>query len=126
MKCLMIRPVYVCDILDGIKTIEYRNWPTKFRGDFLIGSTATKYTNSCVCAVASLDDVTYNEEEDIYEWHLSNIREIKPLPIRGQQRLFESGIDEYEVIDGLPIEEIQAIMEEVDTWLLKEPKPKTA
>ena len=125
MKCLMIKPWFVADILDGIKTIEYRSWSTQYRGDFFIGSSSTPELRSFLSAVACLDDVTFNEEENIYEWHLSNIREIKPIPIRGQLRLFECGIDDYKVIDELPDDEYNAIMDEAEKWILKKPEKTT-
>ena len=101
----MIYPEYVIQILEGRKTVEYRTWATKYRGDFFVGCTATRETN---------------EKEDVYEWHISNVRAIKPLPIKGRQRLFETGIDEYEIIPyDMPEEEVEAIWAEADSWLLK-------
>ena len=116
----MIYPEYVIQILEGRKTVEYRTWATKYRGDFFVGCTATKETRGFLAAVVSLDDVTFNEKEDVYEWHISNVRAIKPLPINGRQRLFETGIDEYEVIPpDMPAKEVEAIWNEADSWLLK-------
>ena len=119
-KCLMIHPEWAVQILDGTKTIEYRSWPTRYRGDFFIGSTATKTLRAFLCAVAHLDDVVYNEKDKIYEWRLSNVREIKPIPIRGQQRLFECGIDDYQVIDDLPDDEYEAVWREAENWIVKQ------
>ena len=120
MKCLMIKPEYVDLILGGEKDVEYRSWTTQYRGDFFIGCTATTYSNSFLCCVASLDEITFNEDENIYEWHLSNIRGIKPLPVKGQLRLFECGIDDYEVINDLPEEEIEKIYLDADKWIQKQ------
>ena len=122
MKCLMIKPWFVVDILEGFKTVEYRTWSTKYRGDFFIGSSSTEDTRSYLAAVASLDDITFNEEDNIYEWHLSNVREIKPIPIRGQLRLFECGIDDYEELDNLTEEECDAVWAEAEKWISKKGK----
>lgn len=42
MKALSLRSDYALDVLSGDKTIEYRSWPTKYRGDLLICATAHK------------------------------------------------------------------------------------
>lgn len=126
MKCLMIWPEYVADILDGKKTKEYRTWPTKHRGDFFIGCTATKEYNSFLAAVVSLDDVTFDEKNDRYVWHLSNVRGIKPIPVKGRQRLFETEIDEYEITDDLTDEEFDAMWTEAETWMKKKKTAKTS
>lgn len=115
----MIKPEFVDLIVGGEKDIEYRSWSTSHRGDFLIGCTQTEVSNSFICAVASLDDVTFNAEQNIYEWHLSHVRCIKPLPVKGQLRLFECGIDTFEVIDDLPEAEVDAIYDEADKWIQK-------
>lgn len=115
----MINPEYIGDILTGEKKIEYRTWSTKHRGDFLIGCTATDVSNPFICAVASLDDVIFDADENLYEWHLSNVRSIKPLPVRGQPRLFECNVDEYEIIDGKNEAAVNAAYDEADSWITK-------
>ena len=115
----MINPDFIGDILSGEKKIEYRTWPTQHRGDFFIGCTATDVSNAFLCAVACLDNVIFDEEENIYEWHLSNVRTIKPLPVKGQPRLFEYGSDNYEVIDGNNEAEVNAAYDEADSWITK-------
>ena len=36
IKALCVKQPYANDILTGIKTIEYRSWRTRYRGDVLI------------------------------------------------------------------------------------------
>ncbi len=42
MKALSLRSDYALEVLNGDKTIEYRSWPTKYRGDLLICAAAHK------------------------------------------------------------------------------------
>ena len=42
MLALSISPDYALEMLEGLKTTEYRSWQTKHRGDLLICSTAKK------------------------------------------------------------------------------------
>lgn len=116
MKCLMIKPQFLAAILSGEKTIEYRTWSTKHRGDILLGCTATSASNAFVAGVACVDDVT--DDDGVFAWHLSNVRAIKPLQIRGQLRLFESGIDCYDVIDGDDEDAVNAAYDEA-AWIEK-------
>ena len=116
---MMIKPEWVEKILSGEKTIEYRSWSTDFRGDFLIGCSSTPTSNAFLCAVVSLDNVTFNRRQNLYEWHLSNIRCIKPQPVRGQLRLFECGVDTVEYIDGNDETVVNAAYDEADKWIQK-------
>ena len=117
MLCLMIRPKYVADILEGIKTIEYRSWNTNYRGDFFIGCCSTAFTRGYLAAVAELTDCKHSEQDHIYKWYLSNVRIIKPVYIRGQLRLFETGINNYDIINT--DDEINAAYDEAEKWMIK-------
>ena len=117
MKCLMIKPEYVIEILEGTKTIEYRTWPTKHRGDFFVGASSTRHMKGFLAAVASINTCIYNSQERCYEWYLDNIRPIRPIPIKGQLRLFETGIEDYEVLHT--DEEIEKAFEEAQPILMK-------
>ena len=103
MKALTILPPYALQIWAGTKTIEYRTWTRNYRGDLLICSSNKKFRN-CVCGyalcVAELFDIAKRMRRDIdtdslfwageYEWHLRNIRPIKPFPIKGKLNLWET------------------------------------
>lgn len=93
MKAISIKNPYATQILIGTKTIEYRSWDTKHRGDLLICSSANPsipgmLSGHALCVV-DLVDVSYNSDEDLYEWHLSNVRRIKPFPVKGKLNFFE-------------------------------------
>lgn len=119
MKALMLKPEFVADILDGIKTEEYRSWSTDYRGDLLIGCTATKYSRSYLAALVTVTDCAYNAQEKIYVWRLENVRAIKPLPIKGGVRIFETNIEPREIIILKTEEEANKAYDEAEKWILK-------
>ena len=98
MKCLMMKPEYVGQILDGQKDIEYRTWSTNYRGEIFIACTATRYAKGYIAGVVTIKDCIYDDISEVYEWQLTNIKGVKPIPIKGRLRLFETGIDTYEVL----------------------------
>ncbi len=90
MKALSLRPDYAWDVLAGDKTIEYRSWPTKYRGDLLICATAHKIPETIpghAIVVVRLKDVNKLDDHQ-YAWQLDRLRTIEPFPVKGQQRLF--------------------------------------
>ena len=117
MKCLSIKPEYVWQILDGHKDIEYRTWPTKYRGQIFIACSATRYVKGFIAGVVNIEDCIYNADEKIYEWHLKDIKGVKPIPIVGKLRLFETGIDTYEVLNTE--EEVERAYKEAQEYLVK-------
>lgn len=119
MKAISIHADYAYDIANNIKTIETRSWPTNYRGDILICSTVAgknKTTSKSfifgnAIAVATLKDCQPFTRQDrkkalvhwsinmqgMYSWHLTNIRPIKPIPIKGQQRIYNVNIDPNDI-----------------------------
>ena len=90
MKAISIHPEPVMEILSGKKTEEYRSWSTHHRGPLLICSTAIK-TPGCISghAVCIVDLVDVKKlDEESYAWIFSEVRCIKPFPIKGQRRLY--------------------------------------
>lgn len=91
MKALSVHGNYVLDMIAGKKRIEYRTWYTKYRGDLLMCSTAKKIAGAApgyaLCFV-NLYDVEYSEDDDIYYWHIKDVRPIKPIHVKGQLKLF--------------------------------------
>lgn len=77
----------------GTKNIEYRTWDTKHRGDLLICSSANPQVpgmmSGCALCVVELVDTQYDSANDVYEWHLSNVRKIKAFPVKGKLNFFE-------------------------------------
>ena len=120
MKALSVHSIYASAITCGLKFIELRSWRTSYRGHLLICSTVEDKNNKELkdefifghaLAIVDLVDVRpFNEserelafvsdEEDLtglYSWELDNIRPIKPIPIKGQQRIFNVDIDENDI-----------------------------
>ena len=91
MKAISIKNPYATQILRGTKTIEYRTWKTEYRGDLLICSSANPQvpgmlSGSALCVV-NLSKITGVDGD--YEWHLTNVRKIKPFPVKGKLNLYE-------------------------------------
>ena len=93
MKAISIKNPFATQILRGTKNIEYRTWDTKHRGDLLICSSANPKVpgmmSGCALCVVELVDTQYDSANDVYEWHLSNVRKIKAFPVKGKLNFFE-------------------------------------
>lgn len=93
MKAISIKNPYATQILRGTKTIEYRSWDTKHRGELLICSSANPKVpgmlSGYALCVVNLVDTTYNAAEDIYEWHLEDVKKIKAFPVKGKLNFFD-------------------------------------
>lgn len=103
MKCLSIYPRYIFEIMTGEKTEEYRTWSTSHRGDLLLACTKTRYNLPHICLVVDLVDCVKYAEKD-YIYRLENIRLIKPIPIKGRQRIYNTP---YELKDLVIIDEVE-------------------
>ena len=107
MKALSIHPVPACAILAGQKTVEVRTWATKYRGDLLICSTQHKIKDTipghALCVVTLEDVVPFTDKhlkgamakksdigdyEGVYAWIISDIRWIRPIPLKGKLGLW--------------------------------------
>ncbi len=114
MKALSIHAPHATAIAGNEKKIEVRSWRTKHRGDLLICSSGKivdgwdrflpvghaiaivdltncrNFTKSdCDAAMISINQMPENH----YAWILDNIRPIKPVKIKGKQRIFNVDID---------------------------------
>ena len=93
MKAISIKNPFATQIMRGTKNIEYRTWNTKHRGDLLICSSANPQVpgmmSGCALCVVELVDTQYDPANDVYEWHLSNVRKIKAFPVKGKLNFFE-------------------------------------
>ena len=118
MKCISINPEYVMQILEGEKTKEYRSWGTQYRGDILIACTKTKNSNPFICAIVTIVDCV--KEDGVYAFILKNVRGIKPLPVRGQQRIYNVDYNEedIEVLDLNDLDYIDSVYDEADKWIV--------
>ena len=102
MKALSIRQPWANMISSGKKTIETRKWYTSYRGQLLIVSSKKPPIQPAgyALAIAELIDcrlMTKKDEEEAccdwypqaYAWILTNIKRIKPFPVKGQLGLFD-------------------------------------
>lgn len=127
MKALSIHPIYAMLIVVGEKTIECRSWKTNYRGDILICSTAKKEKGtipSHALGIVTLKDVVpfkkshfkaacmdyFDDFENLYAWKLTNLRLIKPIPIKGKLSLWEYD-GKVEVMDFATEEEEDRFVE---------------
>ena len=106
MRALTVQGPWAMQIMEGTKTIEYRTWKTDYRGDILITSSAKRFRD-CICGyalcVVELYDITPRLAPEIYtgemmfageyEWHLRDVRAIKPFPIKGKLNLWNTDVE---------------------------------
>lgn len=135
MKALSVRNPFAHFIFCGEKEFEFRTWKTDYRGDLLICSSAEpKIENTisghalCVVQLNEIFEVTrenyrkfglYKRElpdGKFYAWQLTNVRIIKPFPVKGKLNLFNVDDDLIEIIDDgsgcLSEEEAEKIFKE--------------
>ncbi|PIN80553.1 ACP synthase [Candidatus Woesearchaeota archaeon CG10_big_fil_rev_8_21_14_0_10_30_7] len=79
MKALSLKQPFAELIVSGKKTIELRNWNTKFRGEFIIHASKTLYNSSmeknnfktlptgCIVGKATLVDVKHYINKEDFE-----------------------------------------------------------
>lgn len=116
MKALSVEPYFAMKILAGLKTVECRTWKTDYRGLIAVCSTAYK-AHRCIpghalCVANIIDVVPFTKEhleaaymyEDempqkkSYAWILSDVRPIKPVPVKGALSLwnYENTIEYFD------------------------------
>lgn len=105
MKALSINPAYAGLIFSGDKTVEIRSWPTDYRGDLLIVSTAKKLKDTipghALCVVKLADVVPLQKKHlkaacvpksfyqpGLFAWILTDLRLIRPIPLKGKLSLW--------------------------------------
>jgi hypothetical protein len=102
MKALSVKQPWANMIARGEKTIETRTWATDYRGDLLIVSSRKPPIEPAghAVAIATVVDCRPMRREDeaaarcpvypgAYSWVLTNIRRVKPFPVRGQLGIFQ-------------------------------------
>lgn len=109
MKAISIRQPWASLIAQGKKTIETRPRPTNYRGDILIVSSKTPTGGGalplgkalCIAKIVDCRPLTKEDEkatkvkflEGVFAWVLSDIRPIKPFPVKGKQWIYEVDFD---------------------------------
>jgi ASCH domain-containing protein len=95
LKAISIRQPHASMIASGVKSIEYRTWSTKHRGDLLV--VAASYVpklrqhrnlpRGCALAIVKLIDVVQVEPR-LHAWILSEPRLFPSIPVKGKQKLW--------------------------------------
>jgi hypothetical protein len=102
IKALSLKQPWANLVASGEKTIETRKWPADYRGPLLIVSSKSPDIPPAgyALAIATLVDcrpMTPADEsaakcrfyQGAYAWVLSDIRRVKPFPVRGQLGIYE-------------------------------------
>lgn len=110
MKCLSVKQPWASLIASGQKSVELRTWRTNYRGPLIICASAsprrgTQYEigplGVAVCLVNLTDVREYqagdrcmcNHSPRELSWVLELVRELPPVPIKGQLSLFAPSDD---------------------------------
>src|SRR5689334_7925632 len=109
MKAISIHPIWAGLIADGQKTLEIRSWRTTHRGPLLVCATLNPpcrgVPSGCaVCTVVVADCRPMRPDDEaaagcayrpgLHAWVLTHVQRLaKPVPVRGQQRLFEVDLE---------------------------------
>ena len=116
MKAISVQNPFAHWIMCGEKTIEVRTWNTEHRGDLLICSSASPKIPAMISGhalcIVSLDKVTKLKKKDLeaacmdempdgdcYAWHLSKVRIVKPIPVKGKLNFYNVDDELIEIID---------------------------
>ena len=119
MKSISIKNPFAHLIMCGEKPYEFRTWSTKYRGDLLVCSSANPKINDtisghalCVVRLNDVIQVTKNNYHDfglsradlpdgkLYAWQLTDLRIIKPFPVKGKLNFFNVDDELIEIIDN--------------------------
>lgn len=105
MKALSVKQPWANMIASGEKTIETRRWATDYRGDLLIVSSRKPEIAPAghAVAVAKVVDCRPMRRGDeraaccamysgAYAWILSEVRRVRPFPVKGQLGIFEVSV----------------------------------
>jgi hypothetical protein len=96
LKAISIKQPYANQIISGEKTVEYRSWTTKHRGDLLICASKSPEIDGLpvgksIC-IAELWRIELSANGEDFKWHLRNIRPVRQIPVRGMPGLFNVDI----------------------------------
>lgn len=114
MKAISVKQPWANMIASGEKTIETRTWRTDYRGELLIVSSKSPKIEPAgyalaVCRLWDCRKMTLEDQRaacceiypGAYAWILSDIRQIKPFPVKGML-----GIYEVKITDEIRIENL--------------------
>lgn len=103
LRALSVRNPHALRIALGLKTIETRTWPTGYRGDLLIVSSARPriWPHGRALTVVRLDDCRPMRPPDagpagvpyrpgLWAWVLGDNRPLTPFPLKGRLKFFRA------------------------------------
>jgi ASCH domain len=91
MKALSVRPPWAKQIASGEKAIEFRSWPTSYRGELLI---CEGRGGGAVCVVRITDCKKGGEEPQFaHAWCLDLLYRVTSPPIKGKLGFFHVDLD---------------------------------
>ena len=119
MKAISIKNPYAHWIMCGEKEYEFRSWKTDYRGDLLICSSANPkiidtISGYALCVVRLNDVIEITTENyrkyglgrgdlvggKLYAWQLTDVRAIKPFPVKGKLNFYYVDDELIEIIDN--------------------------
>ena len=92
IKAISIKDPHATNILKGKKTKEYRKWQTPYRGPLLVCCAASPKTDNAGKALCIVNLSDIKKFGTFYEWVLTDLQPIKPIPIKGSLGLFSATI----------------------------------
>lgn len=112
MKAISVRQPWASLIAEGPKTIETRNWPTKYRGDLLIVSSKQPKiedlpTGQALCVVTLIDCRPMRISDELaakceyypvaWSWVFKDKRPVEPFNVTGRLGFYEVDDDLIEM-----------------------------
>ncbi len=102
VKALSLRQPYANLVASGRKTLETRTWSTRYRGDILICASqgGSEPPHGVALCLVTLTNIRPMHPADTaaacvepypraQAWELTNLRAVRPIPIKGQLGLYE-------------------------------------
>jgi len=110
-KVLTVRQPWAQLIIDGIKPVENRTWQTDYRGPLLIHAAAKVCRKTieqfdlnpdelpfgAIIGAVELTDIVTRHRSPFFTgpfgWVLKRPRAVRPVPLRGQLKLYEATLN---------------------------------
>jgi len=111
-KVLTVRQPWAHLIIEGIKPVENRTWCTDYRGPLLIHAAKAYHTDrniealydlekddlirGAIIGIVDLIDIVTKHRSAFFDgpygWVLSRPRRLRPVPLKGQLKLYDARV----------------------------------